>query len=441
MTEFWMKLPFLLNSELAQLEEEGCDVSSFKARVAACNEQTAVKDMLSLYDELSVLKPGPEFPFEEPSDLEGIKKASPKQPSFHAAKRSDEEMKDHFLGAWLGRCAGCTLGKPVEGMTHDQVEIYLKAAGAYPLADYVPMIHPYPENAPLLPCSADTTKGNISYMSRDDDTDYTLIGLSVMEHYGPKFTSADVAETWLNLLPYQMVFTAERIAYRNLVNEMPIPESAVYQNPFREWIGAQIRSDGFAYAAAGMPETAAEFAFRDASMTHVKNGIYGEMFFAAVEAAAFATKDIHELIQIGLAQVPEKSRFTKMVNQVLEWSSKNPDWQTTWNMITREFGKYFWVHTLNNAAIVLTSLLYGEGDLGKTIGIAVMCGWDTDCTGATAGSIIGAMHGAKALPGKWVDPFQDTMHSAIMGFDGAKISDLALRSWKTYTTVKQYKEG
>ncbi len=70
-----------------------------------------------------------------------------------------------------------------------------------------------------------------------------------------------------------------------------------------------------------------------------------------------------------------------------------------------------------------------------------MCGWDTDCTGATAGSIIGAMHGAKALPGKWVDPFQDTMHSAIMGFDGAKISDLALRSWKTYTTVKQFKEG
>ncbi len=352
-----MKLPFLLNCELAQLEEEGCDVSPFKARVAACNEQTAVKEMLSLYGELSILKPAPEFPFEEPSDLEGIKKASPKQPSFHAVKRSDEEMKDHFLGAWLGRCAGCTLGKPVEGMTHDQVESYLKAANAYPLTDYVPMIHPFPENAPLLPCSTDTTKNNISYMSRDDDTDYTLIGLSVMEHFGPKFTSADVAETWLNLLPYQMVFTAERIAYRNLVNEMPIPEAAVYQNPFREWIGAQTRSDGFAYAAAGMSETAAEFAFRDASMTHVKNGIYGEMFFAAVEAAAFVTNDIHELIKIGLAQVPEKSRFTKMVNQVVEWSNKNPDWQTTWNLITKEFGKYFWVHTLNNAAIVLTSLL------------------------------------------------------------------------------------
>lgn len=440
MTDFWMKLPFLLNSELKQLEEEGCNILTYKERVASCNVQTPVAEMLSLYDELSTLRPRPDFPFEEPSDFESIKKACPKPKLALVQNHADEEMKDRFLGAWLGRCAGCTLGKPVEGMSYDQIEAYLKAANAYPLTDYVPLIDPFPEGIQLLPCSADTTKGHIGYMSRDDDTDYTLIGLYVMEQFGPAFTAADVAETWLNLLPYQMVFTAERIAYRNFVNELPIPQTAVFRNPFREWIGAQIRSDGFAYAAAGMPAVAAEFAFRDASMSHTKNGIYGEMFFAAVEAAAFATDDIHELIEIGLAQVPQKSRFTKMVNQILEWSRLYSDWQSTWNCITEEFGDYFWVHTLNNAAIVLTSLLYGEGDFEKSIAISVMCGWDTDCNGATVGSIIGAMKGAKALPIKWIEPFQDTMHSAIMGFDGAKISVLALRSWKTHQTVKLFME-
>jgi ADP-ribosylglycohydrolase len=433
-----MKLPFLLNSELSQLEEEGCDVSAYKTQVAALTDETPLSDLLALYDELSALKPAAEFPFVEPSDLEGIRAARPAHQPQPVQKHSDEELKDHFLGAWLGRSAGCTLGKPVEGMGYEQIKAYLKAAGAFPMTNYVPKLDPYPDGLSLLPCAEDTTLGNITYMSRDDDTDYTMIGLKVLEQYGPQFTSADVGETWLNLLPYQMVFTAERLAYRNLVNEMAIPQTAVYRNPFREWIGAQIRSDGFAYAAAGMPETAAEFAFRDASFTHVKNGIYGEMFFAAVEAAAFATSDIQELIQIGLGQVPEKSRFNYMVHQVLDWHKQYANWEDTFACIQKEYSKYFWVHTLNNAAIVLTALLYGEGDLEKTIAISVMCGWDTDCNGATAGSIIGAMLGAKALPAKWVAPLNDTMHSAIMGFDGTKISDLALRSWKTYQTVKQH---
>ncbi len=429
-----------MNGELSQREEEGCDVTTLKERVAACNDQTPMSEMESLYDELSSLKVHMDFPFEEPSTLEEIKKARPaKQPKL-VANYSDEEMKDHFLGTWLGRCAGCTLGKPVEGMAYAQIEKYLQEVRAYPLNDFVPLIQPNAEENHLLPCSVDTTKGNITYMSRDDDIDYTLIGLHVMETFGPAFTSQDVGETWLNLLPYQMVFTAERIAYRNLVNEMPTAQAAVYRNPFREWIGAQIRADGFAYAAATMPAMAAEFAFRDAAISHIKNGIYGEMFFAAVEAAAFATKDVHELINIGLSQIPEKSRFAKMVHQVMEWSAENEDWRSTWKLVEKEFGRYFWVHTLNNAAIVLISLLYGKGDLETTLGISVMCGWDTDCNGATAGSIIGAMHGARQLPAKWIAPFQDKVYSAIMEFNGAKISELALRSWKTYQTVKKYAE-
>jgi ADP-ribosylglycohydrolase len=432
MTDYWMKLHFLLQGELEQLEQEGCDVSDFRAEVAGLTEDIPQGAMLALYDRLSQLRPVPAFPYVEPSDLEGIRQVRAQSTLLPAPQLPEETLKDHILGAWLGRCAGCTLGKPVEGFTQAQIEAYLKAAGAYPLADYIPLLDSPPDGILLHPSFVDTVRGRINYMSRDDDTDYTIIGLHVLEKYGPNFTSQDVGEAWQNMLPYNMVFTAERIAYRNLVNELPIPQTASFRNPFREWIGAQIRADGFAYAAAGRPRLAAELAFRDAAISHVKNGIYGEMLAAAMIAKAFTTRDVYQIIQAGLAEIPQKSRLAEAMRQVLAWKEECPTWTKAFAKVSQAYSKYFWVHTVNNAAVVLIALLYGEGDLAKSISIAVMAGWDTDCNGATVGSILGAMLGAKALPQAWVGQFNDTMHSAVFGFDLARISDLAQRSWKTY---------
>ena len=435
MIDYWMKLPFLLNVELMQLEEEGCDVAAYKTELAGLGEDTPQETLLALYDRLSKLRPSPGFPYIEPSDLEDIRQERAASAQVTTPVLSDDLVKDHILGAWLGRCAGCTLGKPVEGFTQAQVETYLKAAGAYPLADYIPLLDPLPDGIQLHPSFVDTVRGRISYMSRDDDTDYTIIGLHVLEKYGPNFTSEDVGETWQNVLPYNMVFTAERLAYRNLVNELPVPQSAAFHNPFREWIGAQIRADAFAYAAAGRPRRAAELAYRDAVISHVKNGIYGEMLAAAMIARAFTTRDVTQIIQAGQDEIPQKSRLAEAVRQVVAWKKDCPTWLDAFARITQAYGKYFWVHTINNAAVVLISLLYGEGDLAKSISISVMAGWDTDCNGATVGSILGAMLGAKALPQAWVSQFNDTMHSAVFGFDQTRISDLAERSWKTYQAV------
>ena len=435
MNDFWMKLPFLLQGELEQLEQEGCDVSAFKAELAGLPENTPQETYLALYDRLSPLHPAATFPYVEPSDLEGIRRARAQNTVANAPRLAEETLKDHIFGAWLGRCAGCTLGKPVEGFTQAQVETYLKAARAYPLVDYIPLLDPVPEGIQLHPSFVDTVRGRIHYMSRDDDTDYTILGLHVLEKYGPNFTSEDVGEAWQNMLPYDMVFTAERIAYRNLVNELPVPQTAFYHNPFREWIGAQIRADGFAYAAAGHPRLAAEMAFRDAAISHVKNGIYGEMMAAAMIAKAFTTQDVNQIIQAGLDEIPQKSRLAEAMRQVLAWKEEYPTWNAAFARVSQAYSRYFWVHTINNAAVVLIALLYGEGDLAKSIAISVMAGWDTDCNGATVGSIHGAMLGAKALPLAWVGPFNDSIHSAVFGFDGAKISELAERSWKTYGAV------
>jgi ADP-ribosylglycohydrolase len=435
MTDYWMKLPFLLNVEIAQLEEEGCDVSDYTAEVAGLTEDTPQEELLALYDRLSQLRPNHDFPYVEPSDLEGIRQERIRSSESTVPHLLEDYLKDRILGAWLGRCAGCTLGKPVEGFTREQVETYLKAAGAYPLSDYIPLIDPIPEGIQLHPSFVDTVRGRISYMSRDDDTDYTIIGLHVLEKYGPNFTSENVGETWQNVLPYNMVFTAERLAYRNLVNELPIPQTATFYNPFREWIGAQIRADAFAYAAAGHPRLAAELAFRDAAISHVKNGIYGELMVAAMIAKAFLTQNVYTIIEAGLDEIPQKSRLAEAMRQVLAWKQICPTWEEAMAKVTEAYKQYFWVHTINNAAVVLLALLYGEGDLAKSITISVMAGWDTDCNGATVGSILGAMLGAKALPQAWVGQFNDTMHSAVFGFDQTHISDLAERSYKTYLAV------
>jgi ADP-ribosylglycohydrolase len=246
----------------------------------------------------------------------------------------------------------------------------------------------------------------------------------------------NVGEAWLRLLPYLQVYTAERAAYRNLVNGLEPPETATYMNPYREWIGAQIRADMWGYVAPGNPELAAELAYRDANLSHVKNGIYGEMFVSAMISAAFATDDVEEIIKTGLAAIPKRSRLAEAINDVMGWSREYADWRGTWSKIIEKYGCYHFVHTINNAAIVAMGLLYGKGDYERSITISVMGGLDTDCNGATVGSILGVILGAKNLPEKWIKPLNNTVESYVVGYNNSRISNLAKRTFKMAKEVK-----
>jgi ADP-ribosylglycohydrolase len=433
-----MQLFTLLQAELIQRRQEGCDVSSFEDRVAALDESASTAEMGTLYDALSALRPNPGFSFVEPSALEAIQRERPDGPRRLSLPLTEAEVEDRLLGAWLGRCAGCTLGKPVEGWSRKRIRDYLELAGEYPLQDYIPLVESPPEWVSFHPSHLETVRGRIRYMARDDDIDYTILGLHVLEQFGPGFTTLNVAETWLTHLPYRMVYTAERVAYRNLVNGLQPPQTAAYRNPYREWIGAQIRADGFGYAAAGLPEAAAELAFRDATLSHVKNGIYGEMFVAAMLAAALATDDVRKVIEIGLSEIPARSRLAAAMRQVMDWHEQYNDWEQAWGAVNASFGGYHRVHTINNAAVVLLGLLYGEGDLEQSITVAVMGGWDTDCNGATVGSIVGAMKGARALPEKWVGPLNDRVRSYVIGYDNTRISELARRTGNVARQVREW---
>jgi len=421
----------LLGLEIVQRREEGCDVGDLEDRLAIAAEENEAEKATrfeSLWNELAILEPAPSFPYAEPSDLESIRDLRPDGPRDMALDLSEGDYLDRVYGAWLGRCAGCLLGKPVEGWPRERIEGYLELAGEYPLEDYFPEVAPLPEGYVLHPSHGEAMRGRIDGMARDDDTDYTILGLHVLEEHGLGFTTEDVADEWLSHLPYSTTYTAERATYKNLVNGLTPPKTATKRNPYREWIGAQIRADVWGYVAPGNPEYAAGLAHRDARLSHIKNGIYGEMFAAAMVSAAFATRDIREIIEIGLSEITEKSRLAEAARDVLAWSGEHGDWREAWGEVMAKYGGYHWVHTINNAAFVLLGLLYGGGDLGKSISIAVMAGFDTDCNGATVGSIVGAMLGARRLPGEWVEPLRDRVRSIVAGFDNSRISDLAVRT-------------
>ena len=149
--------------------------------------------------------------------------------------------------------------------------------------------------------------------------------------------------------------------------------------------------------APAWPEKAAELAFYDASISHTKNGIYGEMFVAAMIAAAFVYDDVDDIVAAGLGEIPGNCRLAKCVRDTQVWCKAESDWEVTWQKISDCYGKYHGVHTINNAALVIMGCITAV-TISK--GIIVHRPWRLgyDCTGATVGSILGARMGAKALP-------------------------------------------
>jgi ADP-ribosylglycohydrolase len=274
----------------------------------------------------------------------------------------------------------------------------------------------------------EAVRGSINGMPRDDDLDYTILNLGIAERQGRKTRSEDVAEAWLEKLPYLQVYTAERQAYRNLVEGFLPPTSASRFNPYREWIGAQIRADLWGYISPGNPTAAARLAWTDASISHTKNGLYGAMFFAALIAAALGEATLEEALDRAAGVIPPRSRFAAMVRTVRDWHAEGRTWNETLESIYEEYGPYHWIHTINNAAAVIAALLHGEGDFSRTIGLAVTAGWDTDCNGATAGSVLGALFGTTGIPDHRTAPLRDSIRTAVVGAGDTHISTLAART-------------
>jgi ADP-ribosylglycohydrolase len=470
----WVQPEDLMGHELRQAAEDGRDVRHIAARWhatgghdapprAGASEPGAARlrePAEELLDELAAVP----SPLPEPSDLPGIIAACPDWPGPRRDAPADGDTTGpgttgsasrplaaagwsdasgvrsgsgeggvavdpaRVLGAWLGRAAGCVLGKPVEKIPRQGIREIAEATGNWPirgwftakgLPDDVARRWPWNRRS-----AVNSLAENIDGIPEDDDLNYPLLALTVLERHGRAFTTDDVAKLWLDELPAGRTFTAERVAYRNLLDGVEPPRTAIHRNPFREWIGALIRADVYGWVNPGDPATAAEYAWRDARLTHTANGIYGAMFAAAMCAASLVATSPEEVVEAGLSVVPRGSRLYEAVRLAAEDAAREQDFERVVDRLHERHGTLHWVHTINNAALIAATVIHGRGDFTATIAGAVAGGWDTDSAGATAGSIAGALNGG--VPERW--RMRDSLASSLTGFDGVGLAELARRT-------------
>lgn len=420
-----------LLTEYRQSCEEGLDIEKYRALFVAVSQienseyKAEMADTLYRMVENAEMRKG--YPYNEPSDLEGIQ-ALRCPYAFEKKHIEDHDaLYEKILGAWYGRICGCILGKPAEGTKSKELRQFLKDSDNFPMTRYICRPDIKYKSTIRTSCLADEMK----FAPWDDDTNYVVLAQILIEKYGRDFTPKNVMELWKERQPLPSYYTAEKVALLNYTKGYQPPYSAMYQNPYREWIGAQIRGDYFGYINPGEPEKAAEMAFRDASISHIKNGIYGEMFVSAMLACAAVTDDIRDVILGGLAEIPATSRLYESVMRLVkrydEGVSKEDafaDIHAVWN----DYDAHDWCHTISNALIVVAALLYGGGDYGKSICMAVETGFDTDCNGATVGSVLGMMLGEKGISDDWKAPTHGILDTTIAGAEKSEIAVLAQKT-------------
>jgi ADP-ribosylglycohydrolase len=379
----------------------------------------SLEEIINLVEDESML-------ITQPNDLASIHKLRPNGPRKIWNTIDEDVYLDKLEGAFLSRVAGCILGAPVEFDSIDQMEKWAK----YNSEDFPPTAYwkktrnPYNiryDKSDFI----EYTKEGMTKVPVDDDIVYTILNLLVVEEYGNSFSSENVGEMWLKYLPYAC--TAEDIALKNLKAGVKANKTAEINNPYKEWIGADIRSDAFAYIAPGYPEKAARMAYYDAYLSHRRNGIYGEMFFAAAQAAAFTVNSSVEALEIGLTEIPKDCTLAKDIKWALEVGKHIENYKEARQAVEKRFIGMEHAYTNNNACLTVFGLMIGGNDITKVLSETVAMGMDNDCTAATAGSIVGSIVGKKGLEEHWYKNFNNTVDTYLIDTKEFKIDDLINR--------------
>jgi ADP-ribosylglycohydrolase len=340
--------------------------------------------------------------------------------------------RDRIRGAWEGRISGCQLGKPVELLAMKQgreaLLRYLREVDALPLRDYVPLV----EDTLVEWTGRRSCRGELTRSEPDDDINYTVLALMLLEAHGLDLSTEDVARAWLRLLPAGVTFTAERAAYRILLERadgafvhggppgFDLKQCA--DNEYSDWIGAQIRADLYGWVCPGRPGLAADLARRDAALSHTGDGIHGAAFVAALGAAIPASGSFADAVDVAAGEVPEGSEAADAIalGSALVGRSDAVD------ELHDRYRELSPVHTVNNLALVVWGLLSGADDYSGAVGEVVAAGWDTDCNGATVGGLWGLS--GRPIPPHWTSPWQGRVAVMLAGVGELALDDLVDRT-------------
>jgi ADP-ribosylglycohydrolase len=403
-------------------DEQGHDTAELRDRLH--DPPASVDGCLALANAAARLPLRDGWPYDEPSDLASILAAADRdRVTGVLAPIGIVEAEQRARAGFLGSVCGCILGKPVEAdPTLDDLQAALSAIGEWPLDDYISeRLTTDGGFARFNPTWTETVRERIRYVAPDDDINYTLVGYLVLDEYGLDFTRDELARTWLSNLVPACTYGPERTMLTRLtqasITNSPVDFDTLADelNPGEEQCGAMIRADAYGYACPGRPQLAAELAWRDASMTHRRTGIYGTMFAAAAIATAFVERNPLEVFATAARYVPQRSRFRESVEIGLQAVAASTDWLDGYRRINAQLGRFGHCRVHQEVATLVNTLCWAES-VGHGICIQVSQGNDTDSYGATAGALLGTWFGPGHLDERWLTPFHDEIRTLLAGW-------------------------
>lgn len=300
-----------------------------------------------------------------------------------------QEYRDKVFACWLGKNIGGTLGTPHEGKRY--------ALG-------LDFYEPVPDKA--LP---------------NDDLDLQLVWLQMMEEQGTDPALPYFADYW-NRYAASYPWNEYGFFMRNYARGLRPPVAGCFENYFVDEMGSPIRSEIWACLLPGDPQAAARMAWKDSAVDHAGGeGTCGEMFWAALQAAAFVESDPMTLIRIGLNMIPLSSHVARSIREAVWCYENNLPWGDARERIASRFGGIQPCNAVPNHGFTIIGWLYGK-DFGDRLCKAVNCGYDTDCTGATLGATLGIIEGTKGIPERWRKPVGDgiVLHKFTRGLNAPK---------------------
>lgn len=320
-----------------------------------------------------------------------------------------EDFRDRVRAGWLARLIGGAFGTELEGYTTENLKKMFGRIDRY-------MRKPNTYN---------------------DDITYEIALLEAVLEKGGMPDAKEIGLKWLELIPSG--WSAEQIALDNLRNGIFPPDSAKEGNPFREWIGAQMRGAICGQISPGNAAIAAELAWRDASVSHTTNGVLGEIFNAVITSLAYVETDMRAVVEKAIALIPADSQYRSVVSFALEKCRTHDDWEEAWAACRKRYERYNWIHAYPNAAAEVVALWFGNGDFDDTLEIIGTCGVDVDCNAAQIMIALAAMKGSACIDSKWSEPFGDDIITYLRGMKRLSLDALCRKTAKAASLI--LKEG
>ncbi|QOR35386.1 ADP-ribosylglycohydrolase family protein [Clostridium sp. 'deep sea'] len=267
----------------------------------------------------------------------------------------------------------------------------------------------------------------------NDDITFELALLKAFDEHGKKTNSHHIAEQWVALIPF--AWSAEDIALKNLRLGIYPPHSGIVSNPYREWIGAQMRGTICGMLAPNNPLLAAKIAWMDGEISHFNNGILGEVFNAVLASLAFEISDIKELIRLAISYIPNNSLYYSVVETCFKKCQELNNEDLVLDFIEEQYQQYNLVHALPNAAIEVVALYFGKTDFTETMRIVAKAGLDVDCNAAQIGNIVGIINHKSGLPEQWVKPLGNNLKTYVRTIEQISISELVDWTYRVYEKI------